>query len=165
MRFCVRAQTLVLVLWITVGIGSVAFAAGEKPSFTPLVIESDATTQHTFMVELALTPEQRQKGLMYRKSMADDHGMLFDYGHEAPIAMWMKNTFIPLDMVFIDRTGVIRHIHKNAIPHDETPIPSRYPVQAVLELNGDITTRLGIKVGDRVRHPVFVGPSQAVPEP
>lgn len=122
-----------------------------------LVIETADGQKHHFRVELASTPEERARGLMFRRSLPADAGMIFDYGHETRIAMWMKNTYIPLDMLFIDSAGVIRHIRANAVPHDETPIPSIVPVQAVLELNGGTAARLGIRLEDRVRHKIFDG--------
>lgn len=120
-----------------------------------LVIETADGQSHHFHVELASTPEERARGLMFRRSLAADAGMIFDYGHETRIAMWMKNTYIPLDMLFIDSQGVIRHIRENAVPHDETPIPSTVPVRAVLELNGGTAARLGIGPNDRVTHKIF----------
>lgn len=120
-----------------------------------LVIRTADGQSHLFRVELASTPEERARGLMFRRTLAADAGMIFDYGHETRIAMWMKNTYIPLDMLFIDSQGVIRHIRENAVPHDETPIPSTVPVQAVLELNGGTAARLGIAPNDRVTHRIF----------
>lgn len=126
-----------------------------------LVIRTADGRDHDFIVELAATPEERARGLMFRRSMPEDAGMIFDYGREARVAMWMKNTFIPLDMLFIDGDGVIRHIRENAVPHDETPISSVVPVRAVLELNGGTVARLGIGVNDRVEHKIFA--SHTVP--
>lgn len=123
-----------------------------------LVIETKAGDAHCFQVELAQSSAERARGLMFRKAMPDDAGMLFDYGSETMIAMWMKNTFIELDMLFIDSQGVIRRIHRDATPHDLSTIPSMTPVQAVLEVNGGMAERLGIAEGDRVRHEVFGNP-------
>lgn len=109
----------------------------------------------TFTVELALTPEQHARGLMFRKELPERHGMLFDFGVEQEVSFWMRNTFVPLDMLFIGADGVIRHLHENAKPLSEDAIPSRYPVRAVLEIPGGSTRRLGIAVGDRVRHRIF----------
>lgn len=108
-----------------------------------------------FTVELALTPEQHARGLMFRKELPARHGMLFDFGTEQEVSFWMRNTLIPLDMVFIDGKGVIRHLHENAQPLSEDAIPSRYPVRAVLEIVGGSARRFGIAVGDRVRHRIF----------
>ena len=112
--------------------------------------------RHGFDVELALSPDQRARGLMYRRKMARDAGMLFDFG--APprrASMWMKNTFIPLDMLFITGDGRIESIAERTVPHSLEAINSRGPVRAVLELNGGTVARLGIAPGDRVEHPIF----------
>lgn len=127
------------------------------PTFTrgPLVIESQSGKQHKFTVELADTDERRAYGLMFRQSMPADQGMIFDFKVDQPVAMWMRNTRIPLDMLFIDRTGRVVNIHERAIPLDETSISSDGPVRSVLELNGGTASRLGLKAGDRVRHALF----------
>ena len=90
-----------------------------------------------------------------RESLAADAGMLFDYERPQPVAMWMKNTYIPLDMIFIDNDGIITHISTRAVPLSLQPISSKGPVRAVLEVNGGITDHLGITVGDEVRHAIF----------
>ncbi len=82
--------------------------------------------------------------------------MLFDFGKEKHVSFWMRNTLIPLDMIFADAFGTITHIHHNAIPHDETGIPSRGPILGVLEINAGLSRFLGIQVGDRIDHPVFI---------
>ncbi|WP_424981338.1 DUF192 domain-containing protein [Maritalea sp. S77] len=104
-------------------------------------------------VEMADTPELRRKGLMFRTKMPRDEGMLFDFKETREVAFWMRNTFIPLDMIFIDERGFIKHIHQNAIPQDPTSIPSQHPVRFVLEINGGLSAQYGLKVGDQVRHP------------
>lgn len=120
-----------------------------------LVIVSD-TGRHAFTVELAVTPEQRAQGLMFRRKLAPDAGMLFDMGrHAGRAAMWMKNTYIPLDMLFIEADGKIESIAERAVPHSLETISSRGPVRAVLELNGGTAARLGIEPGDRVEHELF----------
>ena len=106
-------------------------------------------------VEIADTDERRTYGLMFRKVLPGDHGMIFDFQRDQPVAMWMRNTLIPLDMLFIARDGRVVNIHERAIPHDETAIPSEGPVRAVLELNGGTVARLGLKPGDLVRHAIF----------
>lgn len=108
-----------------------------------------------FTVELALTPEQHARGLMFRTELPERHGMLFDFGVEQQLSFWMRNTLIPLDMLFIGRDGVIRHLHENATPLSEEPIPSRWPARAVLEIIGGSARRLGVAVGDRVVHRIF----------
>ena len=100
-----------------------------------LVIDGGAG-RFEFQVELALTPPQRARGLMFRESLADDHGMLFDFGAPQPVAMWMRNTYIPLDMVFIRANGAIARIIRDAQPLSDTVLDSGEPVRAVLELTG-----------------------------
>ncbi|TAD88430.1 MAG: DUF192 domain-containing protein [Alphaproteobacteria bacterium] len=128
----------------------------QMQSFTrePLVIVS-GTQRHSFEVEMALTPAQQQQGLMFRRTMPAMAGMLFLHQEEREQAMWMMNTFIPLDMVFIRRDGRISHIVERTVPHSTATISSNGPVLAVLELNGGTVARLGIKVGDRVDHRGF----------
>lgn len=111
--------------------------------------------RHPFNVEIADTDERRALGLMYRTSLAADAGMLFDFKRDEDVAMWMRNTRIPLDMLFIDRTGNIVNIAERAVPFSEETISSAAPVRAVLELNGGTAARLAIKPGDRVLHPMF----------
>ncbi|MBS0520331.1 MAG: DUF192 domain-containing protein [Proteobacteria bacterium] len=108
-----------------------------------------------FDVELALTEAQREHGLMFREKLGPYEGMLFDFYREQPVSFWMKNTLIPLDMVFIAGDGTIKHVHANAVPLSTDTIPSEYPVRAVLEINGGSARLLGIKPGDKVRHPIF----------
>lgn len=110
--------------------------------------------RHEFNVELAVTPDQRSQGLMYRRDMAKDAGMLFDFGsHYGRASMWMKNTYIPLDMVFIKDGGEIESIAERTTPHSLEAISSRGRVRYVLELNGGTVARLGIGPGDRVELP------------
>ncbi len=111
--------------------------------------------QHRFTVELAKTPEQLSFGLMFRRSLPRDAGMLFDYERPQRVAMWMKNTLIPLDMLFIDKSGRIVHIRKRAVPGSLDAISSKVAVRGVLELNGGTVSRLGIARGDKVRHEIF----------
>ena len=122
-----------------------------------IVIETRDGKRHDFRVELALTGRQRMQGLMYRPKLAPGAGMLFDYGRETPVTMWMKNTMVPLDMLFIAADGVIVNIAERTVPGSLTQIPSDGPVRAVLEINAGATARLGIKPGDRVSHRIFDG--------
>lgn len=108
-----------------------------------------------FAVELVDTPEERAQGLMHRRELAADRGMLFDFKTQQPVTFWMRNTLIPLDMIFIDGDGRIRRIHAQARPLDETPVPSVFPVRAVLEIAGGEAARRGIAVDDTVRHAIF----------
>jgi uncharacterized membrane protein (UPF0127 family) len=110
---------------------------------------------HSFDVELAQTPQQLSQGLMFRQGMAANAGMLFDFGHPRPVSMWMKNTLIPLDMLFLDEHGNVAGIAARAVPGSEAVIRSPGPVKAVLELNGGTAARFGLKPGDRVAHAWF----------
>ncbi|HEX6013485.1 MAG TPA: DUF192 domain-containing protein [Geminicoccaceae bacterium] len=121
-----------------------------------LVVETVAG-RHRFTVELADTPAERSRGLMFRESMPADHGMLFDFQAEQPVAFWMKNTPLPLDMVFIDGAGTVVQVAADTTPYSEASIPSRQPVRAVLELNAGTAARRGIRPGAKVRHPIFGG--------
>ncbi len=116
----------------------------------PLVIQTASGKTFNFMVEVADTNEQRQRGLMYRKEMAQDAGMIFDFGVSRRVQMWMENTILPLDMLFVDSTGTIRNIKQNAVPYSEDIIDSMTSVKYVIELNAGVTAKLGIKTGDRV---------------
>ena len=112
-------------------------------------------SKHNFLVEVAKTEEEKKIGLMFRKTLAKNAGMLFLYKREALRLMWMKNTFIPLDILFIDKKGVIKRVVKRTTPHSLATISSRKSVLAVLELRGGITSSLEIKKGDRIEHPAF----------
>lgn len=106
-------------------------------------------------VELADTPKRREIGMMCRTAIAPDRGMLFDFQSPQPVAFWMRNTLIPLDMVFIDGQGQVYSIVRNAEPLTDTPRPSGGPIRAVLEIGGGRAAQLGILPGDRVRHRIF----------
>jgi uncharacterized protein len=114
-----------------------------------------ADGKHRFTVEEAKTPQQMTQGLMFRQSLPADAGMLFEFDHLQPASFWMKNTLIPLDMLFIAPDGTIADYHERAVPLSLEAINSDRPVLAVLELNGGTVERLGIKRGDRVLHPFF----------
>jgi uncharacterized protein len=112
---------------------------------------------HVFAVELASTPEEQAKGLMYRRQLPEGQGMLFDFHREQPTSFWMKNTYIPLDMIFIRGDGRILRIAENTVPLSEALVPSGGPVRAVLEVNAGTAKKLGIAPGDRVGHAIFGG--------
>jgi uncharacterized membrane protein (UPF0127 family) len=114
-----------------------------------------ASREIKFEVELALNDAERSRGLMYREKLGPYDGMLFDFHQDAPVSFWMKNTLIPLDMVFIAGDGTIKHVHANAVPLSTEAVPSQFPVRAVLEINGGSARLLGIKPGDKVKHPIF----------
>ena len=118
--------------------------------------------QAQFSVELADDPAERAQGLMMRETLPRMTGMLFVYERPQPVAFWMKNTLIPLDMLFADSTGTVRRIHRRAVPLDETPIPGGQDIQYVLEINGGMADLLGLTPGSEIRHPA-IGPDAAWP--
>ena len=136
------------------------FAAAADITFetAPLQIISTGGKVHTFTIELAVDSDQRSQGLMNRRHMARDHGMLFDFGVTRRVMMWMKNTYLPLDMLFIAKDGKIETIRENAVPLSEAIIDSRGPIKFVLEINGGLAKRLGIDRGDRVETAVIGTP-------
>ncbi|MGJ8623586.1 MAG: DUF192 domain-containing protein [Yoonia sp.] len=111
--------------------------------------------QASFTVEVVDSPQSRAKGLMFVESMPTLSGMLFVYEQPQPVSFWMKNTLIPLDMIFAAPDGEVLRVHENAIPGDLTPIPGGDGVQMVLEINGGLAARLGIMAGDVMQHPRF----------
>lgn len=115
-----------------------------------------------FSVAVADDDMERSRGLMFVEQMPTMSGMLFVYESPRRASFWMRNTLIPLDMLFADETGRITHIHENAVPLDETPIPGGDGVQFVLEINGGLSARLGIAVGDAMQHPA-IGANAALP--
>jgi uncharacterized membrane protein (UPF0127 family) len=145
------AAFLALVLFVAPVAPQAPLATYSKSELT---IETSGGKRH-FAVEEAKTPEQMAQGLMYRRAMAVDAGMLFEYERTQPVSFWMKNTLIPLDMLFIGADGTVLDIHERAVPLSLDPISTDKPVLAVLELNGGTVSRLGIKRGDRIDHPMF----------
>jgi hypothetical protein len=146
-----------LPMLVVVVTGLFRFSAGadlEQFPTSELTIIS-ATGPHRFKVELAKTPAQMMQGLMFRTSLAPDAGMLFEYQQPIAATMWMRNTLIPLDMLFVDRRGRIVNIHERAVPQSDDVIAAAEPVRAVIELNGGTASRLGIEPGDIVVHPIF----------
>jgi uncharacterized protein len=119
-----------------------------------LVIET-AKGEQVFKVEVVREEKERSRGLMYRKRLADDRGMLFEYDPPQDVAFWMKNTYLPLDIIFIGTDGKIITIAANTTPLSLDRIPSNGVARGVLEIKGGFAEKLGIKVGDRVRHALF----------
>ena len=144
-----RACVLAAVLLAACVLGSPAVRA------EPVCVDLAGGAVHRYEVEVAATPGARAQGLMFRRELDAGAGMLFDFGRDEVARMWMKNTFIPLDMVFAARDGTVRGIVRNARPRSLDTISSRVPVRAVLELNGGEAERIGLAPGDRIRHPVF----------
>jgi uncharacterized membrane protein (UPF0127 family) len=132
-------------------------ATGPQPEMPKekLVIVGRDGTQHVFDVEMALTQDQQITGEMFRTSVPPDGGMLFDWGYAHESQMWMRNTLVPLDMVFINADGTIRAIAENTTPRSLAVIDSRGPVRATLELAGGVTAKLDIRVGDTVKQRIF----------
>ena len=114
-----------------------------------------ASGRHDFQVEVMRTPDERAKGLMFRRFMPADRGMLFDFQRVEPVAMWMQNTYISLDMIFIRTDGSVARIAERTEPLSTRTVPSGEPVLSVLELNGGIAEKIGLKPGDKVEHGLF----------
>jgi len=135
---------------------ALALASGPAPGADPHTLEIVSKGGvHVFSVELAVTDEERARGLMFRHELPDGKGMLFDFGRDQEVAMWMKNTLIPLDMMFITAGGRILRIAENTEPMSTRIIPSGGSVRAVLEVIGGTAKKYGIAAGDRVAHPWF----------
>ena len=120
-----------------------------------LVIVTKDGQRHEFSVEMAISPSQQETGLMWRPVVPANGGMLFDWGQPRDSTMWMRNTITPLDMVFINPDGTIRHIAENTTPRSLAQIPSGGQVRATLELAADSAARLHLRVGDRVEQRIF----------
>ena len=127
-------------------------AVADALSKGTLTLET-ASGPHQFNVEVASTPQERERGLMLRTSLPAESGMLFLYETPQPIAMWMKNTIIPLDMIFIDAWGKVNRIESNAEPFSLDPIPSDGDVIGILEVNAGAAEKIGLKTGDKVIYP------------
>jgi len=119
-----------------------------------LVVTTDAGPRR-FQVEIADDPQERSRGLMFRRSMAADEGMLFDFKREEPASFWMENTYIPLDMIFIRADGTVESIAERTTPLSRDMVPSKGPVRYVLEINGGLSDTLGIEPGDTVSGPAL----------
>ena len=146
--------------WIVVvaAIALCAFAgsSARAASFQPLEIVTKSGVQ-VFSVEMATTEQEKETGLMYRKELADGKGMLFDFSPEQQVSMWMKNTYISLDMIFIRADGRILRIAENTEPLSTRIIPSGGLAKGVLEVIAGTAKKYGIEPGDRVAHPLFNG--------
>jgi uncharacterized protein len=119
------------------------------------IVSSVDGKEHEFTIEVAATEKEKALGLMFRTGLHDDQGMLFPYAVERQLEMWMRNTYIPLDMLFIRADGVITRIEKSAEPLSDRVISSESPVLAVLEIPGGAADRLGIRAGDKVNYKIF----------
>src|SRR3989440_6752402 len=154
--FVMRRCLLVLLAALSVLILPCAGVAGRLAAaeLQPLEITTKNGV-HVFAVEMASTPEEQAKGLMFRRQLPQGQGMLFDFHQEQPTSFWMKNTYISLDMIFIRGDGRILRIAENTVPLSEALVPSGGPVRAVLEVVAGTARKLGIAPGDRVAHPIF----------
>ena len=156
MRFLTRRNVLATV---AAACAVTACAAADKGRADALLEDLEIVTTkgrtHRFKVEIADTDVERAKGLMYRESLPRDRGMLFQFDEMAERSFWMKNTYIPLDIIYIASDGKIVSIARNTTPFSESPIPSFGPANGVLEINGGQAAELGIEPGDTVRHPFF----------
>ena len=154
-RHRVRAR-----LWISaivvVALCALSGSGARAASVQPLEIVTKSGVQ-VFSVEMATTEEEKTTGLMYRKELPDGKGMLFDFSPEQQVSMWMKNTFISLDMIFIRADGRILRIAENTEPQSTRIIPSGGLAKGVLEVIAGTAQKYGIQPGDRVAHPLFNG--------
>ena len=146
-----RAMLVLLLFWTG---SALAEEPPERVTFDvdKLTIETRFGQVYPFVVELALSPEQQAQGLMHRTELADDRGMLFLSLRKRPWNMWMKNTLIPLDMLFLDSDGTIVHIARMAEPMSEQLISPGQYVKGVLEIRGGLASELGLQLGDRVHY-------------
>lgn len=135
-------------------LANAAHAHAAEAGTEPLTIVT-ATGPHLFAVEVMRTEAQRELGLMYRRFLPQDRGMLFDFKTVQPVMMWMKNTYIPLDMIFIGKTGRVVSVVADTEPMSEHIITSGKPVLAVLEVNAGTAARIDLKIGDKVRNALF----------
>ena len=159
LKFCNRAVLRTALFCVFAVVTTLAF-------LPPTALDAAMRTERLWLVtaagreapidvEIADDPQEKQVGLMFRTDLPDGKGMLFPYESPREVTMWMHNTYIPLDMVFIRPDGVVHRIETRAEPMSERIIGSQGPVNAVLELAGGAAERLGLKAGDRVRHPLF----------
>ena len=153
-----------IVIFLSAGlIGLTAMAQGsqEETNIPEIEFKRDVffvktdLDSHYFNVEMALTPGQRARGLMYRRVLAEDAGMVFVFGDESPRSFWMRNTYVPLDIIYVNGRGEIVSIAKNTNPLDDTPVPSFFPAKFVLEVNAGTSDKLGIMEGHLLCHPTI----------
>lgn len=155
-RLQAQVRTWLWILALVAVFGTFAGFEARAASIQPLEIVTKSGVQ-VFSVEMATTEEEKTTGLMYRKELADGKGMLFDFSPEQEVSMWMKNTYISLDMIFIRADGRILRIAQNTEPLSTRIIPSGGLAKGVLEVIAGTAQKYGIKPGDRVAHPLFNG--------
>ena len=146
-----RAVTITALMLLT----TTAHASGPLSLPTTVIRVDTSSGPKTFEVEVASDPASQQRGLMYRRALAPNAGMLFDFHRSGDLSFWMKDTILPLDMLFIRSDGTISTIASDTVPYSTTPIPSAEPVRAVLEINGGRARDLGIRAGDTVHALIF----------
>lgn len=161
-----KAALAALLLWSGASVAAAATSVDCSPDRVTFRTDGDPVAVR---VEVADNEAERARGLMFRRKLDPGTGMLFIYDSPRAVSFWMRNTFIPLDLVFLDQTGTIRHIHRNAVPLDETPIPGAAPGdprperQMILEIGGGEADRLGLAVGQPMAHPRLRQDSAALP--
>ena len=147
------AKRLAFGMAVLLGAGGTAFA---DPGTALQALEIDtASGPHRFAIELMSTDAEREHGLMNRHSLPRDQGMLFDFHVQQPVTFWMKDTYLPLDMIFVSKEGRVVSVKHDAKPLDETLIASGSPTLGVLEVNAGVAGAIGVKVGDVVHHAIF----------
>lgn len=151
LQTALKALLALQLCWAALMVGLASASAQALETLTLVT----ASGRHGFQVEVMRTPDERAKGLMFRRFMPADRGMLFDFQRSEPVAMWMQNTYISLDMVFIRADGTVARIAERTEPLSTRTIPSGEPVLSVLEINGGIAEKIGLKPGDRVEHSLF----------
>lgn len=144
--------------------GSFAVSAQEEPMRVPVDAQAlkiqTASGEKSFGLEIADTDQKRSAGLMYRKDFPADRAMIFVFGEERPVMMWMANTPLPLDMLFVRNDGSIARVAENTVPFSKDIVASGEPVAFVIEVNAGIAAKLGIKAGDTVKHRIICGQCQ-----
>ncbi|WP_170958901.1 DUF192 domain-containing protein [Magnetospirillum sp. 15-1] len=143
------------VIFVLLGVSAAAKAEPVTFATSRLEVVAEGGKHHAFTVEMAVTPDQLSQGLMFRRELPAGSGMLFDFGSPRQVAMWMKNTLIPLDMLFMERSGRVVYVEQYAVPGSLQPRGPAEPVLGVLELPAGTARRLDLKPGDRVVHPMF----------
>ncbi len=149
-----RSSVLVILMFLGLPLLAAARAPAAEQGTLEIVTKSGV---RPFSVELAVTDEERAKGLMFRKEIPEGYGMLFDFKQDQMVTMWMKNTYVSLDMIFIKHDGRIARIAENTTVLSEDIIPSGQPVRAVLEVVAGTAKKFGIAAGDKVGYPIFGG--------
>ena len=139
--------------WLPVALGLAAFSAGAAERLALTI--GTAKGPRTFQVERAVAPAERARGLMFRRAMLQTEGLLFDFGEDQPVSMWMKNTYIPLDMIFVGSDRRVKHVAERTTPLSERTIESPVPVRYVLEVNAGVSDALGIEPGQALSGPAL----------